>query len=290
MFRKLTIITIFISVYVEGLLVAHAQDLGFIPGSLFVLMSILALTTLVGSSVYFRMDEVVYVPIDTNKKVALTGRAVYEQAREEDVDVEVEKPEPFTYTDAIEIGLVEEYEVVDVEVVEDTDFTDTVVFKLPEIDIEEADKELQEALNEEMSVEPPWTKERKEATTETDKMIDDLFGDVDDDGSPKLDPDVKVQSYALEESVIEDEYIPIPEEDEAESIDLDDLIKTVSEGLDVDDTAKVNVVMADGNSSITLEELSETAAEGLDVEDVDPNLVDDDAYDKTIAVEVERSM
>lgn len=290
MFRKLTIITIFISVYVEGLLVAHAQDLGFIPGSLFVLMSILALTTLVGSSVYFRMDEVVYVPIDTNKKVALTGRAVYEQAREEDVDVEVEKPEPFTYTDAIEIGLVEEYEVVDVEVVEDTDFTDTVVFKLPEIDIEEADKELQEALNEEMSVEPPWTKERKEAATETDKMIDDLFGDVDDDGSPKLDPDVKVQSYALEESVIEDEYIPIPEEDEAESIDLDDLIKTVSEGLDVDDTAKVNVVMADGNSSITLEELSETAAEGLDVEDVDPNLVDDDAYDKTIAVEVERSM
>ena len=45
---------------------------------------------------------------------------------------------------------------------------------------------------------------------------EDLFRDVDDDGSPTLDPDVKVQSYVLEESVIEDEYIPIPEEDESD--------------------------------------------------------------------------
>lgn len=271
MFRKFTIIIIFISVYVEGLLVAHAQDLGFIPGSLFVMMSMFALMILINASAYFKLeDEVVYAPI-SRRGVALTGRAVYESTKVKEADIEVEKPEPFTYTETIP-------EAVDVEVVEDTDFTETVVLKLPEIDIEEADRALKEVLNEEISADPAWMEEPKEASAETDKMINELFKDVDDDGAPTLDPDVKVQSYTLEESVIEDEYIPVPEE-------------TVSEILAGEiDTTKVNVVMADGDESITLEELSETIAEGLDVEDVDPNLVDEDAYDKTVAVEVEISM
>ncbi len=281
MFRKLTIITIFISVYVEGLFVAHAQDLGFIPGSLFVMMSIFALTTLVSSSVYFRMeDEVVYTSIN-RREVALTGRTMYELSKVKEADVEIDTPEPFTYTDAIEIGVVEEEDAVDVEVVEDTDFTKTIAFKLPEIDIEEADKELQEALDEEMTVAPAWTKEAKGAAEETDKMINDLFKEVDADGAPTLDPDVKVQSYVLEESVIEDEYIPVPEEDEAESLELEDLVKTIAEGLDDEiDTTKVVAIMADGKESISLDDLDETVAL-----DTDTNLVDDDAYDKTIAVD-----
>jgi hypothetical protein len=274
MFKKLTITIIFVSVYVEGLFAAHAQDLGFVPGSLFVMMSIFALTTLVSASAYYREDKPVYEAGDD--------------------DVEVETPEPFTYTDKITIPdeavkeVVVEDEAVDVEVVEDVapDFTETILFELPGFDEDALDKELEEALNEETRVEPAWTEEPKEASAETDKMINDLFNDVDDDGAPTLDPDVKVQSYTLEESVIEDEYIPIPEEDKAELIELEDLIKTVSEGLDTEiDTTKVIAVMADGNESITLEELSNTVAEGLDVEDIDTNLVDDDAYDKTITVD-----
>lgn len=286
MFRRLIIITIFISVYVEGLFVAHAQDLGFVPGSLFVMMSIFALTTLVASSAYYRQenDGVYELPITTNELEALL-------IGDDDV-VEVETPEPFTYTDAL--PEVVEDEAVDVEVVEDTDndFTETIAFKLPdileidEIDEEALDKELEEALKETTEI-PAWTEEPKEASTETDKMINDLFKDVDDDGAPTLDPDVKVQSYTLEESVIEDEYIPVPEEDEAESIELEleDLMKTVSEGLDTEiDTTKVIAVMADGKESITLEELSDTVAEGLGVEDVDTNLVDDDEYDETVVI------
>jgi hypothetical protein len=210
MFRKLTIIIIFVSVYVEGLLAAHAQDLGVVPGSLFVLMSIFALTTLVGASAYYREDGVVYELTNTPK--ALISGDVFEVG---DDDVEVETPEPYTFTD---ISLLDEEvvkdEAVDVEVVEDTDtdFTDTITLKLPEIDVEKADKELEEALNEEIPEEPTWAKEPKEASAETDKMINELFKDVDSDGLPKLDPDVKVQSYTLEESVIEDEYTPVPED------------------------------------------------------------------------------
>ncbi len=289
MFRKLTIIIIFISVYVEGLFVAHAQDLGFVPGSLFVMMSMFAITTLVATSAYFRQenDGVYKLPMTTNELEALL-------IGDDDV-VEVETPEPFTYTDAL--PEVVEDEAVDVEVVEDTDndFTDTVALKLPdileidEIDEEALDKELKEALKETTQV-PAWTEEEK-VVEETDELIDALMKDVDEDGHITLDPDVKVQSYVLEESVIEDEYIPVPEEDEAESIELEDLMKTVSEELDGEiDTTKVNAVMADGKESITLEELSETAAEGLNTEDLDVNLVDEDAYDKTIAVEGERSV
>jgi hypothetical protein len=250
-----------------------------VPGSLFVLMSIFALTTLVGASVYYRQeDAVVYELTDIKELEALL-------IDDDDDVVEIETPEPFTYTDAIEIGVVEDDDAIEVDVVEDddTDFTKTIAFKLPEIDIEEADKELTEALNEEMSAVPAWTEEPKEASAETDDMINELFRDVDDDGAPTLDPDVKVQSYILEESVIEDEYIPVPEEDEAESIELEleDLVKTIAEGLDTEiDTTKVIAVMADGKESINLDDLDETVAM-----DTDANLVDDDVYDKTIAVD-----
>lgn len=284
MFKKLTIITIFISVYVEGLLVAHANDLGMMPGSLFVMMSILALTTLIATSTYYRQGgEGVYgLTMTTNELEEMMSGDAFEI---DDDIIEVESPTPFTYTDKIDVSEVVEDEAVDVEVVEDVapDFTETVLFELPHFDEDALDKELKEALEETTQV-PAWTDEPKEASAETDKMINDLFKDVDDDGAPTLDPDVKVQSYTLEESVIEDEYLPVPEEDGVE-LELEDLMKTVSEGLDTEiDTTKVIAVMADGKESITLEELSDTVAEGLDVKDVDANLVDDDEYDETVVI------
>lgn len=65
MFRKLIIIITFTSIFIEGVLVAHAQDLNMvIPGSMLLLMPVLAYIILTGMVIYLTGREVVVMEVE----------------------------------------------------------------------------------------------------------------------------------------------------------------------------------------------------------------------------------
>lgn len=188
MFRKFIIIIVFISVYIESLLISQAQ----VAGSLLALIFIFGCIILAGTVVYFKEDEV-------------------EAEAEVEVKVEVEaKKEPIVHEPSMDARV-------------DSLFEDLVV----ETGVEEADLGLDEDdIIAVIEIDPDTSKEvieldntlLKEKAIETDLDIDieKLMLNVEDD--PELIEQIKAIDNLGKEPVIEDS--PFTDPDISDSIEL----------------------------------------------------------------------
>jgi len=134
-FRKLIIIITFTSIFIEGLLVAHAQNLNMIiPISMLLLMLVLAYITLTGVFIYLTEKEVVEVVEEINVYEppieVVVDRLVEDLFEEKGVaqvdigmdtsseDIEIVEPEEDDIIGVIEIGSYPHTGVIETGVVE----------------------------------------------------------------------------------------------------------------------------------------------------------------------------
>ena len=115
MFRKLIIIITFTSIFIEGVLVAHAQDLNMvIPISMLLLMSVLAYIILTGMVIYLTEKEVVVVEKEINvyePPIEVAANKLVEDLFEEkgvaQVDIGID-----TSSEDVEIAEIEEDDII----------------------------------------------------------------------------------------------------------------------------------------------------------------------------------
>lgn len=137
MFKKLIIIITFTSIFIEGVLVAHAQDLNMvIPISMLLLMSVLAYITLTGMVIYLTEKEVVVVEKEINvyePPIEVAANKLVEDLFEEkgvaQVDIGID-----TSSEDDEVAELEEDDIIGIIEIGNYPHTDIIETEVIEID------------------------------------------------------------------------------------------------------------------------------------------------------------